>query len=343
MNIKKVLKFGGIALLLTIGLCLADSLVFSSQKIDTDYIRDNLSGNNGAWLRYYWYRGKHNEDDWQAMLKRLNTHKIRYAYFHVLSCDKSGHLKYRQPKEAKIITSRVHQSCPGTLCLAWVYVPSDFGRADGVDLGKQATRDALHSEARWLIDQCGFDGVEWDYEFAPNNDKRFITFLSESRKQISRDKHLSIATPMSYPMTLYGWNDSYFKDVAPFVDQIAVMSYDSFLYMPRAYANLVSRQVRHVSKDVAATNKDCKVIIGLPTYEDVTFAHQAFCESLANGLRGLELGLKSAKQSTKQSTNLNAKQNAKQDTTDNVEGMALFADYTTDEAEWQLFDQCIKK
>ncbi|MBK7836532.1 MAG: hypothetical protein IPJ49_02325 [Candidatus Obscuribacter sp.] len=167
--------------------------------------------------------------------------------------------------------------------------------------------------------------------------------MSESRKQISRDKHLSIATPMSYPMTLYGWNDSYFKDVAPFVDQIAVMSYDSFLYMPRAYANLVSRQVRHVSKDVAATNKDCKVIIGLPTYEDVTFAHQAFCESLANGLRGLELGLKSAKQSTKQSTNLNAKQNAKQDTTDNVEGIALFADYTTDEAEWQLFDQCIKK
>lgn len=333
MPISKPLKRTLLVILGILVFCLIDALVYESKPIDGRFIKAAMPCQNGAWLRYYWYRGKHGEQEWLAMLERLNLHKIRYAYFHVLGVNPDGRLAYHQPKEAKQITSRVHQHCPNTLCIAWVYVPSDYGR-EGVNLSQPATREALHAEAKWLIEECGFDGVQWDYEFAPNGDTRFLNFLSESRARIPRDKLLSVATPMSYPMTLYGWNDAYFKEVAPYVDQLAVMSYDSFLYLPRAYGGLVARQVVNVAKDVEQTNPDCKVIIGLPTYEDRTLAHQSACESFANSLRGFEQGLRDY---------ASVKTGDKQKGPENLEGVAIFADYTMDDDEWKLFDQAVRK
>ena len=92
------------------------------------------------------------------------------------------------------------------------------------------------------------------------------------------------------------------------------------VYKRQAYAWLVAQQVVHVSTAADAANKNCKVIIGLPSYEDVTLAHHHKTESLANSLRGLNDGL--ADKGTVRS---------------NIEGIALFADYTTDEAEWKLY------
>jgi hypothetical protein len=332
-TLRRILLFAAVTFTVCIVYCLVDAQIYQAKAVDGRFIKESIACNNGAWLRYYWYRGKHNEQQWLSMLERLKSHKVRYAYFHVLGVNPDGRLQYHQLKEARQITSRVHQSCPDTECIAWVYVPSDFA-SSGVDLSKKASRIALHKEAQWLIEDCGFDGVQWDYEFAPNDDKRFLDFLSESRALIPRDKLLSIATPMSYPLTMYGWNDAYFKKVAPYVDQIAVMSYDSFLYLPRAYGALVARQVVHVSRDAAQTNPACKIIIGLPTYEDRTFAHQSFCESFANSLRGFEQGLRDY---------VKLQNGGKQDGLNNIEGVAVFADYTTDEEEWKLFDQAVRK
>ncbi len=323
-----------VAVLICAMFCVCDSLFYLQTPIDTLAIKENVVGENGVWLRYLWYRGKHNESEWQEMLKRLKNHKIRYAYFHVLDVKKNGRLAYHQLKEARQITERMHAACPETLCLPWIYIPSDFGRKDGVSLSDAQTRLNMHSEAKWLIDECGFDGIHWDYEFAPDGDTHFVQFLQESRKSIPAHKHLSIASPMSYPFTLWGWSDEYFKKVAPHVDQIAVMSYDSYLYEPRAYSALVARQVINVSQDMAAVNPDGKVIIGLPTYRNKTLAHLPFSENLGTALRGLAQGLKT-KRFLDRETN-----NAK---TNNVEGAAIFADYTTNPSDWNLFDRALKK
>lgn len=319
-NFKKFKIFACAALAIVLA-CLTDSYFYQLSPVNGEQICKNTGGKNGVWFRYLWYRGKYSEQEFEAMLNRINEHKIRYAYFHVLSVAVDGKLQYHNANEAKKLTTAMHRRCPNALCLAWVFVPSDF-MSKGVDLGKIETRKNMHQEAKWLIDECGFDGVQWDYEFAPNNDKRFLTFLSESRESIPRDKHLSIAAPMNYPLTLYGWSDSYFQAVAPYVDQVAVMSYDSYLWWPRVYGALVARQVMHASADVSAANPHCTVMIGLPTYKNTTLTHQPFCESFANSLRGVEQGLQEKKS--------------------NIDGIALFADYTTDAEDWKLFDSTIK-
>lgn len=278
------------------------------------------SGANGLWLRYYWYAGKHNTaKEWDDMLERLRVNQIKYAYFHVLTTVSDGTLKLHKLENAQKITKAVHTRAPGTKAIAWIYIGS-APQNGGVNLKKPETRTNLVKEALWLVNECGFDGVQLDYEFCFNGDKGLLLLLDETRAALKPGQLLSVDTPMWYPFILWGWGDDYFKEVAKRCDQICVMGYDSFLYWPRAYAWLVAQQVVHVSTAANEANKNCKIIIGLPSYEDVTLAHYHKTESLANALRGLNDGL--ADKGTVRS---------------NIEGIALFADYTTDEAEWKLY------
>lgn len=277
---------------------------------------DKLTSRNGLWLRYYFYFGKHNDQEFDKMIERLKTHQIKYAYFHVLNTKTNGQLHYRFEDRAKRITKLVHSQSPDSKAIAWVYVAS-FGK-EANDLSKKEVRANLVEQARWLTEKCGFDGVQWDYEFATNGNRGLIDLLKET-KQALPNTLLSTATPMWYPGTLWGWNEQYFAEVAKHSDQIAVMGYDSWLYLPSLYVRLISQQVIQVCQAAEGTN--CKVIIGLPTYEDVTLAHHKPVETLRHGLMGVQEGLSNCK------------------ARDRFEGIALFADYTTDEQEWKLFDK----
>lgn len=276
------------------------------------------TGKNGLWLRYYWYAGKQNDDDFKSMTERLRTNQIRYAYFHVLNAQADGHLHMRKLVEAQKITNAVHAEVPGCMPIAWLYIGS-FGKQP-VDLSKPEVRKNLVDEALWLTGPCGFDGVQWDYEFAANGSEGLLKLLEETRSALPKSKLLSVATPMWYPGTLWGWSDEYFKQVCARCDQIAVMCYDSYLYFPRAYSWLLSEQTIHASKNCERTK--CTVVLGLPTYEDVTLAHLAFSESLIHGMRGVCDGLASKEVDKR-----------------NFDGIALFADYTTDKNEWNDYER----
>jgi hypothetical protein len=322
---KRVLKF--------VVLCVACFAVLVIAAVGDSYLFERQSrlssacantGNNGLWLRYYWYAGKHKSlRDWDEMLERLRVNQIKYAYFHVLTTKSDGTLKIHRLENAKKITSTVHSGVPGTKVIAWIYVGA-APQPEGLALSDSAVRQNLIKEALWLVNDCGFDGIQWDYEFCPNGDRGLLALLDETRAVLKPNQLLSVDTPMWYPCTLWGWNDRYFTAVASRCDQLCVMCYDSWLYLPRAYAWLLSQQVIHVSKAVSSAssrhNSHCMVIFGLPTYEDVTLAHRAQCESLANSLRGLNAGMASHMA-----------------VSDVIEGIALFANYTTDGAEWNTF------
>ena len=299
-----------------------DSLFYESQTPLRSVCANKRA--NGLWLRYYWYAGRHKSSkEWNDMLERLRVNQIKYAYFHVLTTKSDGTLKLHKPENAKKITAAVHSGAPQTKVIAWVYVGA-APQNDGVDLSKSDVRATLVKEALWLVDDCGFDGVQWDYEFCGNGDKGLLALLEETRAAFKATDLISVATPMWYPNTLWGWNDNYFREVAARCDQICVMCYDSYMYLPRAYSWLLCQQVVHVTSAVAMANASskahCVVLFGLPTYEDATLAHRAQSESLANSLRGLNAGLES------------------RDTVrDVIEGIALFADYTTDGAEWKTY------
>ncbi len=275
--------------------------------------RSSNTGQNGAWLRYTWYFGHYSEADQKELAKNLQTRQIRYAYFHVRYIKIDGTLKFRFPNEAKKLNRTIHQNAPATMTLAWIYA----GR-DQVDLSKPEIRKTMVQQAVWLTKECGFDGVQWDYEVCPDGNESQLRLLHETRQALGVNKLLSVAASMNYPWPLgrFGWSESYFAKLAVDCDQICIMGYDSGLYFPRAYAALLKRQIKRIPKAVHESNPECKVLLGVPTYEDGPPSHNPHAENL-------KIALKAARET--KSSQLN--------------GVALFADYTTDADEWLLYER----
>ncbi|BDI34453.1 hypothetical protein CCAX7_65040 [Capsulimonas corticalis] len=276
---------------------------------------------NGLWLRYTWYFG--GARDYDGLAQRLQEEKIRDAYFHVRGIDADGHLHFRYPDRARRLTSEVHKRSPGVRAIAWIYAGNSHGEGK-VDLSRPEVRAAMAQEARWLAEDCGFDGVQWDYEICANGDPHLLELLEETRAAMPAGKLLSVATPLWSPIASerLGWDDAYFQKVAARCDQMTVMAYDSGLYSPRIYVWLVAQQVTHVTQDAAAANPSCRVLIGVPTYAKGGLSHDPHTENMRMGLIGVRTGL--ADPQTKQSA---------------FAGVAPFADYTTQADEWRTYDE----
>ncbi len=276
-------------------------------------------GENGLWLRYTWYFGT--DADTARLAQKLQREQIQYAYFHVRDVSPGGALRFHKPAPAGALTRALHRQVPSTKLLAWVYVGNSAGRG-AVDLSKPAVRKKLAAEAIWLVTVCGFDGVQWDYEICPSGDANFRALLRETRAALPPGKLLSAAVSLWLPGPLvhYGWTDADFAAAAPLCDQMAVMCYDSGIYLPRGYVWLVHQQVVHVSAAAWRGNPKCRVLFGLPTYAAGGLSHHAHAENIGMALIRVREGMADPKAAPQ-----------------GVAGVALFADYTTQESEWDIY------
>ena len=280
---------------------------------------------NGLWLRYKWSAG--DKEYWKSsneMINHLKNDQIRFAYFHLRELNTDGRLAIRKEEQLKTLTGFVHEEALDAKVIAWISLGSAYP-ANGTDLSNEFVRKNAIEEAKWLTDTCGFDGVQWDYEPCQSGDRNFIKLLEESRKALSADKMLSVATPMcaleGEASTWYTWDEKYFSEVAANCDQLAVMCYDLVLIFPWQYESALRKQILKLSATASSCQKKCEVILGLPTY-DRNFIHD-HCEQLPLALKAVHDGAQAAGASS-----------------DAIAGVALFADYTTDENEWSLYRRC---
>lgn len=278
-------------------------------------------GTNGLWLSDQRYRAPASPQEIADLAQKLKSHQIRYAYVHVGSVDATGQLRLRYATNTLHTVRALHESDPGVSLIAWVYAGNSRGIGH-VDLSNPATRANMAKQAGWLVTQCGFDGIQWDYEICANGDQNFLSLLEETRAAMPIGKLLSVATPMWLPAPFrhWGWNDAYFGQVANLSDQIAVMSYDSGLWWPRGYVWLVGQQAAHVNQDISRANPRCKVLLGVPTYVAGGLSHDPRSENLNLALIGVRDGL------TSNGSNSTA-----------FAGVAIFADYTTKPSDWQTY------
>ncbi|HEX2951186.1 MAG TPA: hypothetical protein VHV83_16705, partial [Armatimonadota bacterium] len=183
-------------------------------------------------------------------------------------------------------------------------------------------RQKMVREARWLVTTCGFDGIQWDYEVCRNNDRRFLALLKETKHALPKS-FISVCTPLCLPSPIsryYGWSEDYFVQVAAHCDQLAVMAYDSGIYLPRGYAWLLKEQTIHVTH-AAGTSSSCRVIIGVPTYDEGGPSHHAHAENLRTALLGVNAACADQRLPRRV-----------------FDGVAIFADYTTSVREWHEYN-----
>ena len=276
---------------------------------------------NGLWLDFAWVAGKYGAADTRHLTQRLADAQMRFAYFHVPGVQADGTLRVHDAQSARRLTDTLHRAAPHVQAIAWVYAGNENGMGH-VDLSRSAVRAKMAQEAAWLVNVCGFDGVQWDYEICPDRDAGFLALLQETRAAVGPHKLLSVDTPLWLPHTVgpHGWSDAYFVRVAALCDQMCVMAYDAACPSPRVYVWLVGQQVPHITRDAAHGNPHCRVLVGVPTYARGGLSHNLYIENIGIALRGVRAGCANPQ------ANLSA-----------FAGVAVFADYTTQPDEWATY------
>jgi len=109
--------------------------------------------------------------------------------------------------------------------------------------------------------------------------------------------------------------------VAHDTDQVVVMSYDTALPTPALYRRYTAYAASTLTARLRAANTRARVLVGVPTYDETGLMHRAGVETPENALVGVVAGLRGLGGGG------------------TFEGVALYAEWTTDNAEWSAYER----
>jgi hypothetical protein len=196
-------------------------------------------------------------------------------------------------------------------------------RPGTIDLSDLEQRQRIVAESRGLRDE-GFDGVHVNIEPLNDGNVDFLALLRAIRTAIGPDATLSVSAIKPWPVALpatrnFFWSADYYARISAVADQIVIMLYDTGI----PTAPLYQRYAAYASRFLTATlrhREGARVLIGVPTYDETGIMHRAGVETIENALLGIVSGMRGRESGT-------------------FEGIALYAEWTTDEDEWLVYEQ----
>jgi hypothetical protein len=283
---------------------------------------------NAVWLEHRWLERGHPIDEMETLFAGLEGHGIRYVFPHLIPFDGAGRLPVHSRDQMRAFLAAARRVAPEMKVLPWVgglrvgYRRQRAGTLDLADLGQ---RQRIVAECRGLVDE-GFDGVHLNVEPVDDGNVDFLALLRAVRTAIGTDHMLSISAirpgPLALPMAPnFLWTPEYYARVGGIVDQIAVMAYDTGLPTAPLYRRYVSWASRVTTRALAGPAPRARVLIGVPTYDPSGLMHRAGVETPENAILGIVSGLRGVGAGG------------------TFEGIALYAEWTTDEAEWASYER----
>lgn len=297
---------------------------FWAPGIDLQDGRNDL-GANGIWMQHGWL----GDDGWfernhkdkaafrtplklKSLADQYRREHLRDLFPHLCPCSKSGAIAPSNAEQCE----RFLDAFSGFRVIPWV--------------GGITRTDTLLSDANWrkaFAKSCAdllskhprFAGIHIDIELIRSGDQDFLLLLEEIRKEIPKGKLISVAAfpppAITHPTT---WDESYSRQVAARVDQVAVMMYDSSLRLPKFYQQLMKDWTERVLSWYAQD----EVLLGLPAYDDATaLNHDPKVENIANALLGIHAAL------------------IKQPLPANYKGVCIYCEWVMTEDKWKEFEE----
>ena len=283
-------------------------------------------GRNGIWLQHGWLGA----DEWferngkrdriaafreatniQQLAALQRRHHITDVFPHVCPADSAGRL----PAIDHAQTERFLDAFEGFRVMPWV------GGVSGntVRLADRAWRRTFAASVAALLKQHPrFAGIHVNIEPCRSGNTHFLRLLDELRQAIPADKLLSVAAypppTIWQPFAEVHWDGSYLKEVAGRANQLAVMMYDTGLPAEKLYQQLMKSWTR----EILNWSGQAEVLLGVPTYNDAGVGyHIPSVEDLRNALLGIHAGLQGYDA-----------------VPPNYQGVAIYCEWETDEAEW---------
>jgi len=285
-------------------------------------------GHNGIWLGHGWLGG----DDWfirngktnefarfrdpariRELAAQLRRHHISDVFPHLCPAEPDGSLPSVDAEQVE----RFLDAFDGFRVIPWIGGPN----GSSTRLHKAQWRAAFTTNAQSLLaTHPRLAGVQINVEPLPSGDTNFLKLLEDLRAVLPKEKLISVA---AYPPPTWWhryedvhWEEKYFREVARHSDQLAVMMYDAGQRITKTYQRLMADW----TGEVLAWSEGKPVLLGVPTYNDTGVGyHDPKVENLINALRGIHRGLSG------------------QPLPANYQGVAIYCEWETSEAEWQYF------
>ncbi|MFJ2031029.1 hypothetical protein [Streptosporangium sp. NPDC087985] len=253
------------------------------------------TGHDALWLGHAWVDGRKSAADVKALATRLRKTGIKDVYVHSGPFDYDGALPAAKYPKARDFLKWWRAELPKVRVSAWLGQKVDGHR---LDLDDPAAKQRVLDGASHIM-AAGFDGVHYNFEPVGSGDTDFLDLLTRTRAIVG-DGLLSTATPQiePFPMTRPAaravtghdkyWAPDYFKEVAARTDQVAIMTYDSYLPSELLYGGHVTRQGT-IALELVPPEKT--LLIGAPAYHDHGASWLDAAESVAAAAEGARLAL----------------------------------------------------
>jgi hypothetical protein len=282
---------------------------------------------NAVWLEHRWLERRHDEREMEELLTSLRARGVTYVYPHVIPFDREGGLPPHDREQMRRFLEVARRVAPGMRILPWVgglRVGWKRTRAGSVDLADLGQRQRMAAECRGLIDE-GFHGVHVNIEPIDDGNDDFLALLRSLRTAVGEGT-LSLSAirpgPVRVPLAPnFFWTAEYYARVAELADQVVVMAYDTAIPTPALYRRYLGYASSTVTRSVADSRARARVLVGVPTYEGTGLMHRAGVETPENALMGIVAGLRGLGAGG------------------TFEGVALYAEWTTDEGEWDVYER----
>lgn len=291
-------------------------------------------GDNALWMRRHWIHGPGGYGageprDLRRLARELSALGVRRIYPFVGPMDETGWPGWRdegrirryEAERAQRFFAAMSEAAPEVTILPWT--GGNLGQ--DVRLHDEVLRARFAEHAARLV-ALGAHGIHVNVEPLPDGTEGYLDLLRALREAIGPSAILSVAaypptTPL-HPFRDIHWSLEYARRVCMIADELAVMSYDTALESTGAYERLVAEWTRDLLATLP-THADggCELRMGVPTYEDDELYHRPDVETAEHALRGILHAL------------------ASDDAPRPLEGVAIYASWTTDAAEWATYER----
>jgi hypothetical protein len=326
---RRILGLGAVLCVLGAGACVLGLAVGTYLSYCQPAIEQHGSqGQNALWAGHQWVGESHTWSEYARLAHQLEENGITDVLFHVGPLTGRGTIDQERFLNASSLVENLKALYPEVRVHAWLGQVEVAGGGP-LDLGDDQVRDAIVGTATDFLDM-GFDGIHYNIEPVSSGDRDFIDLLRRTKSVAQgRGKVVSVAADELEPLPgserlvrLFAkqagfWNRQYYLEVADSVDQIAVMMYDTALPADWLYGTLVAWETRNIVELVGGR---VIVFMGVPSYEDQRWSFNPKAENVESGLRGIQKGL----------------EGFEGDELRNF-GVAIYAEWTTDEQEWALY------
>jgi hypothetical protein len=287
---------------------------------------------NALWLGTEWTYDDHTDDQIADLVKKLRDRHIGTVYAYVSYLQFNG--TWRNEDKFDKVTAfakQFKQAYPEGQLYGLIGIPTSDAahppRLNDVNLQQQVA--AL---AKRVITDFGYQGVFIDAEPVWDGDQDYLALLRGVRSAVGIDAKISAAIPPDWspsnatvpvpalmePNT--EWKKEYKQSVVLLVDQMVVMVFNSTLPTASDYSQWVAYQVKAFALAIGELDTNTDLLIGIPTFDPELPGHDPAVENIDSAVQGVKAGLVQAGDAARY-----------------VKGLAIYADWTTDDTEWTAF------